>query len=1154
MRASLPLIAIIIVSSVSPLTPTCAQQASTNANVAVSPAGSQANASYKDAPAPVPTSAVKTLLASIETQLKNKQYAAALANADIALKTAQERKDHTGVALARTLRATALEGLHRNNEAIASWRSAADAWHQIPYGPRQVEALASAGILLMNSHPDEAKQLVAQAIALARSETKSPLQAARALNNGAISAYDLGQDPSSQALAEAALPLVERLDPDSLDVALSLVFLGNVANDNSQNAVAERYYKRALRIREKLLPGSREVANCWNSLGNVAYDRNDLAVAEDDYRHALEIRQKLAPDSLDVAGSWLNLGNLALKRNEFSTAESYYRHTLEIEEKQETESPNAAIALNDLGIIRLYHGDLSAAESYFKHALESQQKRTPGSLDVVKTLNNLGIVATQGGDLVSAENYYQSALQIEEKQAPESPDVATVLGNLGTVARGRRDLPAAERYYQHALKIENKKIPGTLQMAQSLSNLGLIALDRRDLLAAERYYQHALEIQVKQAPGTVDIAPNLNNLGIIAMYTDDLATAEQYYKRALEIWQKEAPESIYVATSLNNQGEVAYRRGDLTTAENNYKRALDIWKAQAPGSLDTASALNNLGMVFVKQDHLEQARDTFAQAVDIVEAQRGNIAGADARSLLVEANTDAYAALLDVYIALHQDDNAFKALERARGRSLSESLYEHQHLDLSGQVPQNLLAQQRRIDNDRNIVLTERQQLDANKPEDKPRFANNDAALQQLDTEQRQLEARIRSASPHYAGLQYPTPLSLEAVQNALDPGTLLLEYAIEEQQVYLFTVTRRTFQRYTLPFPRQNLLAKINALTKNITAEGTARNNALAVELYDRLVKPAQSEIRSAQRLLFCPEKEMWRIPFCALIDNDNPQAPRYLVESKPIHCIVSMNVYDQIIQNRNRRRTATLPLLAFGDPAYGLPPKAAPTSSLTAKAATHSRLLLGGHSFERWAITGAQVRAIQALYGQGARVHLDREATRSKVFQEAGQARILHFACHGWLDHPDPLASFLALAPERSGEQFGRLAAYDVLERLHLDADLVTLGACETGGGEETGTEGVIGLTRSFIYAGAQSVLVSLWPIDANSSSLLLSGTDPLSPGKGGSRSTMAQCFYGALKAGKSKDEALRTAQIALIHGKRKDYQDPQNWAAFSLQGDWR
>src|SRR5262249_33763512 len=147
------------------------------------------------------------------------------------------------------------------------------------------------------------------------------------------------------------------------------------------------------------------------------------------------------------------------------------------------------------------------------------------------------------------------------------------------------------------------------------------------------------------------------------------------------------------------------------------------------------------------------------------------------------------------------------------------------------------------------------------------------------------------------------------------------------------------------------------------------------------------------------------------------------------------------------------------------------------------------------------------------------------------------IHFAAHGLLDERFPLNSALILTiPEKlsEGQDNGLLQAWEIFEQLRLDADLITLSACKTGLGRELGGEGLVGLTRAFQYAGARSILASLWNVDDWRTAQLM------------------QQFYRELQSGKSKEMALRTAQLALLHSRTSSH--PYYWAAFSLIGDWR
>jgi CHAT domain-containing protein len=394
----------------------------------------------------------------------------------------------------------------------------------------------------------------------------------------------------------------------------------------------------------------------------------------------------------------------------------------------------------------------------------------------------------------------------------------------------------------------------------------------------------------------------------------------------------------------------------------------------------------------------------------------------------------------------------------------------------------------------------------------------------------------MRRSTPHYANLKFPKPMTLGQIRATLDEGTLLLDFFVGENRSYVFEVGKHTFKRHAVPVSREALQTEVSLLLESLTDERKPFDRQDARRLYSQLIEPAKPEIDRTERLLLSPEKFLWKLPFCALVTNDDPANPRYLVENKPLHSILSMNVYAELKAKPPRHKLASL--VAFGDPRFG-------TESGSDE--------LGGSSFGQVPLTGAQVRALARLYGTTA--HLGKEATRSSVIKFAPRGRIVHLAVHAKAnDGCDPLSSFLALTPEHRGERFGMLTAYDVMQNLRLEADLVTLAACETGAGQVSNTEGVIGLTRAFQYAGARSVLCTLWVIRAGPSSQMLSGIDPYHPALQPSETALSNSFYGALRKGRPKDKALRIAQVAMIHGSNVEYRDPRHWAAFTLQGYWK
>ncbi|MBI1923045.1 tetratricopeptide repeat protein [Candidatus Poribacteria bacterium] len=996
--------------------------------------------------------------------------------------------------------------------------------------------------------------------------------AATDLNHLGDVAFFRGDLPAAHGCHTRALAIHERLAPNSLTVAQSLNNLGNVVSERDNLPEAHDYYTRALAIREQLVPNSLDVAESLTGLGNVALDRGELQAAHDFYTRALAIRERLAPTSLAAAQSLNNLGDVAWFRGELQAAHDYYTYALAICEQLAPNSLDVAQSLNNLGKAAWSRGDLSASHDYHIRALAIRQRLSPNSLAVAASLNNLGTIAYDRGELQAADDYHTRALAIYERLAPNSLDVAMCLTNLGNVAWSRGDLPAAHNYYTRALAIYERLAPNSLDVAMNLNNLGNVALACDELQAADDYHTRALAIYERLAPNSLDVAMSLNNLGNVALARDELQAAKDYLTRALAIYERLAPNFLAVAECLTNLGRVAADRGELQVAYDDHIRALMIREHLAPNSLAVAQSLNNLGDLALDERRFSDALSLFTRAVEIVETQRRQIASTEARALLVAQHTMPYTGLLRTSLALNDPPAAFATLERARARSLVERLAERQ-LDFRADAPADLLAQQNELDQKRSFASTQLTQLDPNR--DSSRIEELRAQLARYDVQQRELETQIRRASPKFAALQYPEPLDLVGAQAALDAGTLLLTYYVDEKATSLFAVTKTGLEVFTLLVGEDALKKQVRALQNAVTQKrlGNPLQEAHehGRELYEALIRPAQAQVNQAQRILLCPDGPLHTTPFAALVSQTEPLL-RYFVEEKPLHTIFSMTVYAETRKGgsgrtRETRNTKRFPrLLAFGDPIYtreqaeamqrqkpllmaqgreDAPPPPILGEIATGKEATQSDpeiVYLRGRGLKLNPLPGTrkEVEGIARLFGKSARTKLGQEATETAAKRESQDADLLHFACHGWLDEQMGLSSALALSqPEALGleakeDDNGLLQAWEILEQVRLKADLVVLSACQTGLGQEVRGEGLIGLTRAFLYAGANSVVASLWEVSDASTAALM------------------RAFYQHLRKGASKDVALQKAMATVRRNPK--YQHPFYWSPFILVGDWQ
>lgn len=992
---------------------------------------------------------------------------------------------------------------------------------------------------------------------------------------------------------ERALAYDERVQPGSLTCAADFHSLGLVALARGDLAEAERRFAQALAIRESAAPTSAEVAESLNSMAAVAGDRKELDRAESLLRRALAVWEQVGPETLHLAATTHNVGAIAHDRGKLDEAEKYYRRALAIREAAVPDSLTVSLSLNSLALLARERGNLEEAETLHRRALAIQERDAPGGDLIAQSLNNLGIVLRRRGDLNGAEQYQRRTIEFWERLAPNSLDLAAAISNLGNVFQDRGDLEQADAHHRRALALREKIAPDSLLVGLSLNNVGAVAADRRDLATAEDYYVRSLRIKERVAPKSSTTVVTLNNLGDLALNRNDPRTAEKHLTRALAILDEIAPKSLerlttlnllataaekrrdlsaaqgyeqraitlgeslapasrQLAVSLSHLAELRLQLGDTQAAEDYVKRSLTIVGSIAPGSWLEAQALNVQGRIYRSTARKAPALDTFARALDAFEQQSTRVGGADdVRSGFGAAGRGQYQDAVSLALELGRRADAFWFQERFRARTLLAMLAERDLL-FAGDVPPDIARDLRLAAAEYDRIVDALSAPGSNK--------GLLARLREVRETREQLAQRVRQLSPRLAALQYPEPLDLDATRASLDPGTLLLAYWVGPRRTTLFAVEPSSSGRqetgltvFSLPVGEQRLRTLVRNFRQQIRTGspqpgapravgrltgGATSTESLAGEasaLYELLLKPAARIIGRHARVVIVPDGPLHSLPFAALRISGNGERPRYFVEWKPLHVAVSATVYAEVRRDRRAPEgsAATRTLVAFGDPSF---------SGVADSPGQSSRPAVRGLSsaFQLSPLPGTrrEVEGIAKLFSGAATVYVGADATEARAKAVGTNASHVHFATHGLLDEKVPLNSALVLTlsdKQPAGEDNGLLQVWEVFEHVRLDADLVTLSACETGLGQELGGEGLVGLTRAFQYAGARSVLATLWSVADRSTSELMSR------------------FYGYLAKGYSKDDALRAAQVDLIRaGGAASH--PFHWAAFQLFGAWR
>jgi CHAT domain-containing protein len=538
----------------------------------------------------------------------------------------------------------------------------------------------------------------------------------------------------------------------------------------------------------------------------------------------------------------------------------------------------------------------------------------------------------------------------------------------------------------------------------------------------------------------------------------------------------------------------------------------------------------------------ELAAERFLRAVTAVEEQLGRLGGTeDQRAGYRASHMEVYRAAVAALLALDRPADAFQLLERSRARSFLAVLASRD-LDFTADLPADLDHDRRRLAHEHDDLLGELA-APGNTPQRRAQL------LERLDSVRRRLDevrAEVRRVAPHLDELENPRPLDIEATRSALPEGMLLLSYMVGDERSFLFTLgpEHDRFRVVELGVTRDRLTDDVERLRRLIArgADGSSSETLAdtAATLSTTLLAPVSEPLGRASRILVLPDGPLHLLPFAALPDPVDPASGRYLVERAPVVVASSATVWQQLDRHGPSASPART-VVAFGDPTLRRAP-VDPTTQPQLWAAIRAGLRLEPLPGAR-----AEVEAVARRFPDRATVWLGSAATEARAKALDPSAAIIHFACHGFADELQPLESSLALAAPADasgGEDNGLLQAWEVIEGLRIAAEVVVLSACDTALGQEVAGEGIVGLTRAFQFAGARSVVASLWGVADESTTQLMDR------------------LYRGLAAGLDPADALRDAQLELLHAplelvgpdgqtRRLDATHPFAWAGFEVFG---
>jgi CHAT domain-containing protein/Tfp pilus assembly protein PilF len=818
--------------------------------------------------------------------------------------------------------------------------------------------------------------------------------------------------------------------------------------------------------------------------------------------------------------------------------------------------PQEAKALDDIADILNRQGKKQEAINTLNQSLEIQRQLNirPDEADTLLTVARIYLSL---GAYDSSLDTYQKALSIFRDTGKRSDEI-TALQDMATVYRKLKNYPESLKLYQQAFLIA-ETTGNCLYAARSKFLISQVYLDTGDDQQAVTSSNEALGIAEKLSV----VAGTEGKLATQALINNVLAKAkmkQENYTEALEYAQKAqslAQQSQYrtveafVYTTL---AEIYVALKQPQKAIQTYRDQLALYQALS-FQPEKSQTLYDLAKLERKEGDLKAALSSISEAIDIVENIRQDIVNPELKTSFFATKQDYYGLKIDILMDLHQQDptqgynaQAFDTSERSRARTLLELLNES-NADIRQGVDPKLLDQENALKDKTTALEKQWSELINKNPTDQQK-AFFQQERKNLLAQYQAIQDTIRAKSPKYAALKYPQPLTLAQVQQQiLDPDTALLQYSLGSEKSYLWIITKNGFTSHILPAQKEIETAARELLNAIQYGKDDTANISQAANQLSQLVLTPAAKLKQ-KRLVIVPDGVLSYVPFSTLALNNQPLINQHELVNLPSSSSIAL-----IRQETQNRKPAPKTLAILADPIFSADdqrlkaPQKRPISptnpdlnqlalNRATKTLKKSRAVGNNNQFTQLPGTRQEAQAILALIPKTETTAAfdDRANLNLAINPQLSQYRIIHLATHGVFNGEEPTDSGIILSlVDAKGTPINGFLRLNEIFNLNLPAELVVLSACETGLGQEIKGEGLVGLTRGFMYAGTPRVLVSLWQVDDQATAEM-----------------MTRFYKLILEKKLPPAQALREAQLQMQN--ETEWKSPYYWSAFILQGEWR
>ncbi len=793
---------------------------------------------------------------------------------------------------------------------------------------------------------------------------------------------------------------------------------------------------------------------------------------------------------------------------EYAEQESPLKEALRIRE-QIGDQIGVGNTLNSIGRVHTRLGNAAKAEEIYSRALaiqhETGDKRGEGT-----TLTNIALIYRNGGDFKNALQRFLEARTIFQSigDAGKEADSLNALGQLYSQLGDRER--AAE--YLRLAATEYDRQGDLLGLASTQHYLGFLRSEAEDSEGSLPFFERALELRTKagsqmgQAAALAGICTPLVKLG-------KLERATQVGAQALEISRRIKSRDIEGA-SLFCLGKLEMKRSNPSLANQYFEEATVIYR-----SLKNNDSLSTVLTVAAQASEalgkLDEATVRIEEAITIAEMTRRTVGNPTLRASYRSTRASRLEMQTDLLMRQKFDSKALEAVEASRARSLAEMLSDNRS---GGELTEPQKKQEEALTRSLSTIQRELFQ-DMLAPARKTELKRQ---LAKVVREKDLFEFELQQST------EFPETLDAAAIRESITTaGNVLIEYSLGEKQSYVWVVQSSGVASFVLP-GRKMIEAAVQSYRKELAFRATVltatsamvRLDAQSRNLYKILIAPFASNLAEANSIIIVPDGVLAYLPFETLL------GPARMIEQFSIQYAPSASTLAQLRTRGIHRPMPEKALLAFGDPVY---------QSAAKPSAAARELTERGFDFVPLPNTRSEVKAIQSLFKPDqSQIFLGGQANEAALKSSRNtQYRYFHFATHGYFDEEQNWRSGIVLSLNSASTEDGVLQAQEIM-KLKLSADMVTLSACQSGLGTVVAGEGVMGLSRAFLYAGAQSLVVSLWNVNDAATAELM------------------KTFYGNLNRGIHRAEALRQAKLKLMRSGSAAWRHPYYWAPFVFIGD--